>query len=108
MNNKDILKKVNSKQNNFDEFELQTLETSMRISTIVIPILAIFFIIVRFLKPYIPIVNIADLLSIVFAELSVSKTYEYKKMKRKIDLILSILSFIIFISLIIFYIFSVR
>ena len=47
-------------------------------------------------------------ISIVFAELSVSKTYEYKKMKRKIDLILSILSFIIFISLIIFYIFSVR
>ena len=108
MNNVEILKKVKRNPNELDEMEIQILEKSMRISTIVIPLLSIFFIIIRFLNPYITIINIADLLSIVFAELFVSKTYEYKKLHKKIDLILSILSFIITISLIIFYIFSLR
>lgn len=105
MEREEILNKVKKEQKDFDEMELQVIETAMRISTIVVPILSIFFIIFRFFNPNISVLNISDLLTIIFTELFVSKIYEFKKLHKKSDLILSTISFIIALCLFIFYIF---
>ncbi len=105
MDKKEVFEKVQNKKQEYDEMELQILERSMRISTLVVPILVIIFILIRFMNPNISVLNIADLVTVVFAELCVSKTYEYIKLRKKSDLIISILSFIICICLIILYMF---
>ena len=106
MNREEILKKAQNNIQDFDERETQIIEKSMRISTIIVPILSIIFIFFRFFNPNKAIINIADLLTIIFAELFITNIYQFKELHKKVNLIISILSLIITLCFFIFYIFS--
>lgn len=89
MNKEEILSKA---QKDSDEMEQAVLTKSLGISTIIIPILCLLFIIMRItFAEYM----ISDLIVIILAQLSISEFYQYFKMKKRIMLILGICTFIL-------------
>ena len=91
MNKEEILSKA---QHEPDEMEYAVTEKALGISTIVIPILCLIFIILRIVNnEYI----ISDLLLLILAQILIQQIYQYIKMREKKNLIFVILtsSFII-------------
>ena len=86
MNREEILSKVKT-NGEPDEMELSVLIKSLGISTIVIPIMCLIFIIIRLIAGK---AVIDDLVAITFAQLFVSELYSYKKCKKIFKLIISI------------------
>ncbi len=81
-----------------DELELLILIKSLGISTIVIPILSLIFIILRIINSeYI----ISDLVSITLAQLSISLIYQYIKTKKFSIFIVGLITSILTICFII-------
>lgn len=92
MTKEEILRKA---QNENDEMEQAILTKALGISTIVIPILCLIFIIIRIIhSEYI----ISDLVAITFAQLSISQLYQSIKMKNKILLLIGLAMLILTIS----------
>ena len=87
MDKEEILKKARQEASkDQDEMEQAILTKALGISTIVIPILSIIFILIRIKKSqYI----ISDLITISLAQLFISQLYQAIKMKRVIFLITS-------------------
>ena len=89
MNKEEILSKA---QKEGDEMEQAILTKSLGISTIIIPILCLVFVLIRiFFAEYV----ISDLIVITLAQLTISEFYQYFKMKKKILLILGIITLIL-------------
>lgn len=89
MNKEEILSKA---QKEGDEMEQAVLTKSLGISTIIIPILCLVFVLIRiFFAEYV----ISDLIVITLAQLTISEFYQYFKMKKKILLILGIITLIL-------------
>lgn len=91
MDKEEILSKARKEQ---DEMEVVVQEKALGISTIVIPILCLIFIILRIVNnEYI----ISDLLLLILAQILIQQIYQYIKMREKKNLIFVILtsSFII-------------
>lgn len=95
MNKEDILSRA---QNEPDEMEIQVLSKALGISTIVIPLLCLVFIIMRIINSnYV----ISDLVVTVLAQLLIQEIYKYKRMKKKSDLVLAIIIFVLAIAFLI-------
>ncbi len=95
MNKEDILSRA---QNEPDEMEIQVLSKALGISTIVIPLLCLVFIIMRIINSnYV----ISDLVVTVLAQLLIQEIYTYIKMKKKRDLILVIIITVLSIAFLI-------
>lgn len=76
----------------FDEIEMLILIKSLGISTIIIPVLSLIFIIFRIINSkYI----ISDLVSITLAQLSVSLIYQYIKTQKLSVLIIGLITLIL-------------
>ena len=89
MNKEEILSKA---QKEGDEMEQAVLTKSLGISTIIIPILCLVFVLIRIsFAEYV----ISDLIVITLAQLTISEFYQYFKMKKKILLILGIITLIL-------------
>lgn len=89
MNKEEILSKA---QKDCDEMEQAILTKSLGISTIMIPILCLVFILIRvFFAEYM----ISDLIVIILAQLSISEFYQYLKMKKTSMLLLGICTLIL-------------
>lgn len=91
MDKEEILSKARKEQ---DEMELAVQEKALGISTIVVPLLCLLFIILRIVNnEYI----ISDLLLLILAQILIQQIYQYIKMREKKNLIFVILtsSFII-------------
>ena len=89
MDKKEILSRA---KNEPDEMENSILEKSLGISTIIIPLLCLFFISIRIIKSnYI----ISDLIVLVLSQLLIQEIYRYIRLKNKkiLFLILIILIF---------------
>ncbi|MBQ9659409.1 MAG: hypothetical protein IJV31_11735 [Clostridia bacterium] len=93
MNRDEILSKVR-KNNTLDERELWVQINSLGVSTIAIPILCLFFLLVRI---FIGNTHVSDLISIIFAQLLVQAYYSYREEKTKLKLIKIIIFSIIFL-----------
>lgn len=99
MNKEEILSRVNEKE--IDEMELAVLIKALGLSTIIIPIFSLLFILLRIISGnYI----VSDLISITFAQVAVSEIFLYLKMKSKIKLVIAIISVVI--ALIFFFIYT--
>ncbi len=86
MRKEEILEKARKDE---DEMEQSMLAQSLGISTIMIPVLCIIFIVVRIMhSEYI----ISDLVSITLAQLSMSQLYQATKMKKIILFITGIIT----------------
>lgn len=93
MNKEEILEKA---QKDNDEMEQAVLTKALGISTIIIPVLCLIFILIRIIhSEYI----ISDLVTITLAQLTISQIYQAIKMKK---ILLFILGIIILILTIIF------
>ena len=98
MNKEEILEKA---RKDSDEMELSILTKSLGLSTIIIPSLAIIFILFRIINAeYI----ISDLVAITLAQLSVSQIYQGIKMKKSPLLVLGFICLILTIIFTIFFI----
>ena len=86
------MKILSKAQKEGDEMEQAVLTKSLGISTIIIPILCLVFVLIRiFFAEYV----ISDLIVITLAQLTISEFYQYFKMKKKILLILGIITLIL-------------
>ncbi len=89
MKKEEILEKARAED---DEMEQIMMAQSLGISTIIIPILCIIFIIIRIIhSEYI----VSDLVAITFAQLSMSQLYQSIKMKNKILFVTGIIAIIL-------------
>ena len=89
MKKEDILEKARKDE---DEMERLILAQSLGISTIIIPILCIIFILIRIINSeYI----ISDLVAITLAQLSISQIYQSIKMKNILLFILGLITLIL-------------
>jgi len=85
MNKKEILSRA---QNEPDEMEVEVLSKALGISTIVIPLLCLVFIIMRIVSSnYV----VSDLVVTVLAQLLIQEIYKYVKIRKKRDLVLIII-----------------
>ena len=101
MNRDEILSKVNKDNKEFDEMETATITKALGLSTIVVPIFCLIFMIVRIVKG-----NgvITDLIAITFSQLSVYEIYRYFMEGKKGKLVFSIiLTIIAIVSTIMFF-----
>ena len=101
MNRDEILSKVTKDNKGFDEMETATIIKALGLSTIVVPIFCLIFMIVRIAKG-----NgvITDLIAITFSQLSVYEIYRYFMERKKGKLIFSIiLTIIAIVSTIMFF-----
>lgn len=90
MNKEEILAKAQKEEK--DEMEQAILTKALGFSTIIIPILCLTFILIRILfSKY----EISDLIVITLAQLTISEFYQYLKMKKKILLIIGIITLIL-------------
>lgn len=90
MNKEEILAKAQKEER--DEMEQAILTKALGFSTIIIPILCLIFILIRILfSKY----EISDLIVITLAQLTISEFYQYLKMKKKILLIIGIITLIL-------------
>lgn len=95
MNKKEILSRA---QKGPDEMEVEVSSKALGISTIVIPLLCLVFIIMRIVRNnYI----ISDLVVTVLAQLLIQEVYQYMRMRKKRDLILILITFILTIAFLI-------
>lgn len=102
MNKEEILKKA---QKDNDEMEQAILTKALGVSTIMIPVLSLIFIILRMIhSEYI----ISDLVAITLAQLSFSQLYQSIKMKNIILFIVGILTLILTAIFIIIFINEVK
>ena len=92
MDRDEILSKVNNDNKGFDEMETATIIKALGLSTIVVPIFCLIFMIVRITKG-----NgvITDLIAITFSQLSVYEIYRYFMEGKKGKLVISIFLIII-------------
>lgn len=89
MKKEEILEKARAED---DEMEQIMMAQSLGISTIIIPILCIIFIIIRIIhSEYI----VSDLVAITLAQLSMSQLYQSIKMKNKILFVTGIIAIIL-------------
>ena len=89
MKKEEILEKARAED---DEMEQIMMAQSLGISTIIIPILCIIFIIIRIIhSEYI----VSDLVAITLAQLSMSQLYQSIKMKKKILFVTGIIAIIL-------------
>lgn len=97
MNKKEILSKA---QKEPDEMELDVTSKALGISTIIIPLLCLIFIIARIINNnYI----VCDLIILVLSQVLMQEIYQYLKMKNKKDLVfIIIISIFLIISLVFF------
>ncbi len=102
MNKEEILEKARADE---DEMEQLMMSQSLGISTIIIPILCIIFIIIRITHSE---YGISDLVAITLAQLSVSQLYQSTKMKNKVLLTTGMITLILTIAFIIGFINEVR
>lgn len=93
LNRDEILSKVR-KNNTLDERELWVQINSLGVSTIAIPILCLFFLLVRI---FMGNTHVSDLISIIFAQLLVESYYSYREEKTKLKLVKIIIFSIIFL-----------
>ncbi len=85
MNKKEILSRA---QNEPDEMEVEVLSKALGISTIVIPLLCLVFIIMRIVSSnYV----VSDLVVTVLAQLLIQEIYKYVKIRKKRDLVLIVI-----------------
>lgn len=89
MKKEEILEKARADE---DEMEQLMMSKSLGISTIMIPILCIIFIIIRIANSE---YAISDLVAITLAQLSVSQLYQSMKMKKKLLFITGIITLIL-------------
>lgn len=90
MNKEEILAKAQKEEK--DEMEQAILTKALGFSTIIIPILCLIFILIRILfSKY----EISDLIVITLAQLTISEFYQYLKMKKKILLIIGVITLIL-------------
>lgn len=97
MNKKDILSKA---QREPDEMELDVLSKALGISTIIIPLLCLIFIIARIINNnYI----VSDLIILVLSQVLIQEIYQYIKIKNIKNLLFIItISVFLIISLVLF------
>lgn len=104
MNREEILSKVTKDNNEFDEMEIATIIKALGLSTIVVPVFCLIFMIIRITKGT---GVITDLIAITFSQLTVYEIYRYFMERKKGKLFLSIIFSIITISSIIMFFFEV-
>ncbi len=104
MNREEILSKVTKDNNGFDEMEIATIIKALGLSTIVVPVFCLIFMIIRITKGT---VVITDLIAITFSQLTVYEIYRYFMERKKGKLFLSIIFSIITIASIIMFFFEV-
>ena len=89
MDKKDILSRA---QKGPDEMEVEVSSKALGISTLVIPLICLIFIIMRIVRNnYI----VSDLVVTVLAQLLIQEIYQYMRMRKKRDLILILITFIL-------------
>ena len=74
MNREEILSKVTKDNNEFDEMEIATIIKALGLSTIVVPVFCLIFMIIRITKGT---GVITDLIAITFSQLTVYEIYRY-------------------------------
>ncbi len=89
MDKKDILSKAKEEP---DEMEFDIQAKSLGISTIIIPLLCLFYVIIRISTNY---YIISDLIVLVLSQILIQQIYQYVKMKNKKYLLFIILTFIL-------------
>lgn len=104
MNREEILSKVTKDNNEFDEMEIATIIKALGLSTIVVPVFCLIFMIIRITKGT---GVITDLIAITFSQLTVYEIYRYFMERKKGKLFLSIIFSIITIASIIMFFFEV-
>lgn len=104
MNREEILSKVTKDNNGFDEMEIATIIKALGLSTIVVPVFCLIFMIIRITKGT---GLITDLIAITFSQLTVYEIYRYFMERKKGKLFLSIIFSIITIASIIMFFFEV-
>ena len=87
MNRDEILSRVSKDKKEFDEMETDTVIKALGISTIVVPIFCLLFMIVRIIRGD---GDAFDLIAITFSQLTVYEVYRYIKEKEKVKLIISV------------------
>lgn len=98
MNKKDILSKA---QREPDEMELDVLSKALGISTIIIPLLCLIFIIARIINNnYI----VSDLIILVLSQVLIQEIYQYIKIKNIKNLLFIITISVFLIISLVFYI----
>ena len=104
MNREEILSKVTKDNNGFDEMEIATIIKALGLSTIVVPVFCLIFMIIRITKGT---GVVTDLIAITFSQLTVYEIYRYFMERKKGKLFLSIIFSIITIASIIMFFFEV-
>lgn len=104
MNREEILSKITKDNNEFDEMEIATIIKALGLSTIVVPVFCLIFMIIRITKGT---GVITDLIAITFSQLTVYEIYRYFMERKKGKLFLSIIFSIITIASIIMFFFEV-
>lgn len=104
MNREEILSKVTKNNTEFDEMETAIITKALGLSTIIVPIICLLFMIVRIVRE-----NglITDLIAITFSQLTVYEIYRYFMERKKGKLFLSSIFSIITIASIIMFFFEV-
>ena len=103
MNKEEILSKARS-QKEPDEMETEVLAKSLGVSTIVIPILCLIFIIMRMVRNnYI----ISDLVVLVLSQVLIQEIYQYIRIKSKKTIFFIVITSLMTIGFIINFIFEV-
>ena len=103
MNKEEILSKAR-KQKEPDEMETEVLAKSLGVSTIVIPILCLIFIIMRMVRSnYI----ISDLVVLVLSQVLIQEIYQYIRIKSKKTIFFIVITSLMTIGFIINFIFEV-
>ena len=104
MNREEILSKVTKDNTGFDEMEIATIIKALGLSTIVVPVFCLIFMIIRITKGT---GVVTDLIAITFSQLTVYEIYRYFMERKKGKLFLSIIFSIITIASIIMFFFEV-
>lgn len=104
MNREEILSKVTKDNNGFDEMEIATIIKALGLSTIVVPVFCLIFMIIRITKGT---GVVTDLIAITFSQLTVYEIYRYFMERKKGKLFLSSIFSIITIASIIMFFFEV-
>ncbi len=104
MNREEILSKVTKDKSKLDEMETATVIKALGISTIIVPIFCLIFIIARVTKGD---AKIYDLLAITFAQLSIYEIYRCFIERKKGKLIFSTLLTVIAIASTLMFFFEV-
>ena len=104
MNREENLSKVIKDNKDFDEMETAIIIKALGLSTIIVPIICLLFMIFRIVKG-----NgvITDLIAITFSQLSIYEIYRYFMERKKGKLFLSIIFSITTIASIIMFFFEV-